>query len=148
MRKRVLIVDDERPIGYMLSKQLEQWGYRCATALSGQEALALLPKSEFDLMLLDARMPGISGLEVLKQSKRDFASMPVVMLSAAIDLKIVADAVALGADDYITKPCNPDDLKSKIQQVMEGRELANQITNGFNAATTTGTPVSSVKSNS
>ena len=146
MRKSVLIVDDEQPIGYMLSKQLEQWGYRCATALSGQEALALLGRCQFDLMLLDVRMPGISGLEVLKQSRRDFASMPVVMLSAVIDLKVVADAIALGADDYIKKPCNPDDLQSKIQQVMERRELANQITNGFNAATTTGTPASSVKS--
>ncbi len=146
MRKSILVVDDEQPIGYMLSKLLEQWGYRCATALSGQEALTLLERRQFDLMLLDVRMPGISGLEVLKQSKRDFPSMPVVMLSAVIDLKIVADAIALGADDYIKKPCDPDDLKSKIQCVMERTELANQITNGFNPATTTGTPASSVKS--
>ena len=146
MRKSVLIVDDEQPMVYMLSKQLEHWGYPCATALCGQEALAALGTRQFDLMLLDVRMPGISGLEVLKQSKRDFPSMPVVMLSAVIDLKIVADAIALGADDYIKKPCDPDDLKSKIQCVMERTELANQITNGLNAATTTGTPGSSVKS--
>ena len=133
MKKSVLIVDDEQPMVYMLSKQLEHWGYPCATALCGQEALAALGTRQFDLMLLDVRMPGISGLEVLKQSKRDFPSMPVVMLSAVIDLKIVADAIALGADDYIKKPCDPDDLKSKIQCVLERRELANQITNGFNA---------------
>ncbi len=128
MRKSVLIVDDEQPIGYMLSKQLEQWGYRCATASTGQEALARLGARQFDLMLLDVRMPEISGLEVLKQSKMDFPSMPVVMLSAVVDLKIVADAIALGADDYIKKPCDPDDLKSKIQQVMERGEHTPQTT--------------------
>ena len=146
MRKSALVVDDEQSIGFMLSNQLEQWGYRCATASSGREALSYLGTRQFDLMLLDVRMPGISGLEVLKRSKTDFPSMPVVMLSAVIDLKVVADAIALGADDYIKKPCDPDDLKSKIQCVMERTELANQITNGFNAATTTGTPGSSVKS--
>ena len=133
MKKSVLIVDDEQSIGYMLSKQLEHWGYRCATALSGQEALALLGRCQFDLMLLDVRMPGVSGLEVLKQSRKDFPPMRVVMLSAVIDLKVVADAIALGADDYIKKPCDPDDLKSKIQCVLERQELANQITNRSNA---------------
>ena len=142
MKKSVLIVDDEQPIQYMLSKLLEQWGFRCATASSGQEALALLGKRLFDLMLLDVRMPGISGLEVLKQSKRDFPSMPVVMLSAVIDLKVASDAIVLGAKDYVKKPCDPDDLKSRIQSVMERIELANQFTNGFNATELTTIPSS------
>ena len=129
MEKSVLIVDDEQPIQYLLSKLLENWGYRCEAASSGTEALARLRTRQFDLMLLDVRMPGISGLEVLKKSKMDFPSMPVVMLSAVIDLHIVADAVALGADDYIKKPCDPDDLQTRIQRTMERRKSPNQAVN-------------------
>ena len=128
MSNSVLIVDDEQPMRYMLSRQLEQWGCRCATALSGQEALELLGRRQFDLMLLDVRMPGMSGLEVLEQSKRDYPSMPVVMLSAVInDLTVVADAIALGAEDYIKKPCPPDDLKRKILYVMERGEHPSDV---------------------
>ena len=133
MSNSVLIVDDEQPVGYMLSKQLEKWGCQCATALSGQEALTLLERRQFDLMLLDVRMPGMSGLEVLEQSKRDYPSMPVVMLSAVInDLTIVADAIALGAEDYIKKPCPPDDLKRKILHVMvRGEHPSDPSTNSL-----------------
>ncbi len=133
MVKSILIVDDEQPIQYLLSKLLENWGYRSVAVSSGTEALARLRTRQFDLMLLDVRMPGISGLEVLKKSKMDFPSMPVVMLSAVIDLHIVADAIALGAADYVRKPCNPDDLEATIREVIERRELKNQVNNDFKA---------------
>lgn len=126
MRKPALIVDDERPIQYLLSKQLEPWGYVCAAVSSGQEALEKLASRHFDLMLLDVRMPGMSGLEVLRQSRDDHPAMCVVMLSALLDVKVMAEAIALGADDYITKPCDPDDLKIRLQKAHEHRELVNQ----------------------
>ena len=126
MRKSVLIVDDEAPIQYLLSKQLEQWGYVCAAVSSGQEALEKLASRQFDLMLLDVRMPGISGLEVLRQSRDDHPAMVVVMLSALMDVKVIAEAIAMGADDYIAKPCDPDDLNIRLRKAHEHRELVNR----------------------
>ena len=81
---------------------------------------------QFDLMLLDVRMPGMSGLEVLRQSRDDHPAMCVVMLSALMDVKVIAEAVALGADDYITKPCDQDDLAIRLRKAHEHRELVNQ----------------------
>ncbi len=126
MRQSALIVDDEQPVQYLLSKQLEQWGYDCAAVSSGQEALEKLANKQFDLMLLDVRMPGMSGLEVLRQSRDDHPAMCVVMLSALMDVKVIAEAIALGADDYITKPCDPDDLSIRLRKAHEHRELVNQ----------------------
>ena len=126
MRKPALKVDDEESIQYLLSKQLEQWGYVCAAVSSGQEALEKLASRQFDLMLLDMRMPGMSGLEVLRQSRDDHPAMCVVMLSALLDVKVMAEAIALGADDYITKPCDPDVLKIRLQKAREHRELVDQ----------------------
>ena len=124
MRKRVLIVDDEWPIRYMLSKQLEQWGYDCTAVSSGQEALEKLASRTFDLMLLDVRMPGTSGLEVLRQSRDDHPAMCVVMLTALVDIKVNAEAIALGADYHVTKPCDPDDLNVRLGRAHENREVA------------------------
>ncbi len=126
MRRRALIVDDEAPIRYLLSKQLETWGYVCAAVSSGREALEILASRTFDLMLLDVRMPGMSGLEVLRQSRDDHPAMCVVMLSAVMDMKVDAEAMALGADDYVTKPCDPDDLNIRLRKAHEHRELVNQ----------------------
>ncbi len=126
MRQSALIVDDEQPVQYLLSKQLEQWGYVCAAVSSGQEALDKLGTRQFALMLLDVRMPGMSGLEVLRQSREDHPAMCVVMHSALMDVKVIAEAIALGADDYITKPCDPDDLNIRLRKAHEHRELVNQ----------------------
>ncbi len=108
----------------MLSKQLEQWGYVCAAVSSGQEALDKLGTRQFALMLLDVRMPGMSGLEVLRQSRDDHPAMCVVMLTALMDLKLNVEVIALGADYYVTKPCDPDDLNVRLRRAHEIREVA------------------------
>ena len=122
-QKTVLIVDDERPIHYALSRLLEQWGYLCVVVSSGQEALERVGSREFDLMLLDVRMPGMSGLEVLKKFRVNNHETSVVMLSAVVDKKLTAEAMKLGADDYIIKPCSPDDLRGRLKRADDRREL-------------------------
>ena len=114
-RKTVLIVDDESAIHYALSRLLEQWGYLCVAVSSGQEALEEVGSRQFDLMLLDIRMPGMSGLEVLKKFRVDHPETTVLMLSAVIDKRLIAQALILGADDYVIVavlqisqgPCSP-----------------------------------------
>ena len=124
--KTALIVDDEGPVQYLLSKQLEQWGYGCTTVSSGQEALEILASRTFDLMLLDLRMPGMSGLEVLRQSRDDHPAMCVVMLSAFMEVNVMAEAITSGADDWISKPCDPDDLSIRLRRAHHHKELVNQ----------------------
>ena len=84
----------------------------------------ILATRTFDLMLLDVRMPGMSGLEVLRQSRDDHPAMCVVMLSAVMDMRVNAEAIALGADDYVVKPCDPDDLNVRLRRAHEIREVA------------------------
>ena len=95
-----------------------------AAVSSGQEALEKLASRTFDLMLLDVRMPGMSGLEVLRQSRDDHPAMCVVMLTALVDIKVNAEAIALGADYHVTKPCDPDDLNVRLRRAHEIREVA------------------------
>ena len=121
-RKTALIVDDEMPVQYALLKLLEQWGYLCVGVSSGQEALDRVATREFDLMLLDVRMPGMSGLEVLKVFREDNPGASVVMLSAVIDKALTTKAIKLGADDCVLKPCSPDELRTKLQRAYERRE--------------------------
>ena len=123
-QKKVLIVDDEKPIQYALTALLEGWGYVCVAVSSGQEALETVTQLEFDLLLLDVRMPGISGLEFLKRFRVENSSTSVVMLTAVLDKKLTAEAMKLGADDFVIKPCNPDDLNKRLERAYERRKSA------------------------
>ena len=123
-QKKVLIVDDEKPIQYALTALLEGWGYVCVAVSSGQEALETVTQLEFDLLLLDVRMPGISGLEFLKRFRVENSSTSVVMLTAVLDKKLTAEAMKLGADDFVIKPCNPDDLNKRLERAYERRQSA------------------------
>ena len=133
-KKTGLIVDDEKLVQYVLLKQLEPLGYECEFASSGQEALEKVADKEFDLMLLDMRMPGMSGLKVLQMFRPEHPRTCIVVLSAVADAFIAADAMRLGADDYLVKPCHPADLATRLQRAFARRELVNKG----------GTPVSQV----
>jgi len=122
--KTVLIVDDEKSIQYALSKLLEGWGYGCVAVSSGQEALETVTRLDFDLMLLDVRMPGMSGLDFLKRFRIDNSRTSVVMLTAVLDKKLTAEAMKYGADDFIVKPCSPDNLNKRLQRAYDRRQSA------------------------
>ncbi|MCL4806676.1 MAG: response regulator [Thermoanaerobaculia bacterium] len=102
----VLVVDDNDENREMLSRRLRGHGFTIATAASGPEALRLLEETPFDLVLLDVVMPGMSGLEVLRdlRSRHAAADLPVVMATARDDSNDVVTALRLGANDYVTKP--------------------------------------------
>ena len=119
-----LIVDDEQTIQYVLSRELEQLGYECVTASSGREALTLASGREFDLVMLDVRMPGMSGLEVLKNLRASHQGTCIIMLTAMVETSIAAEAINLGADDYLTKPWESHDLGMRVGRAHKRRSLA------------------------
>lgn len=109
--KQILIVDDDLPIGNMLEEVLTKEGYRTRRAYSGSEALLVLAKEKPDLILLDLMLPGLSGEEVLKQIK----GIPVIVLSAKLDMEHKAELLYDGAVDYVTKPFYTKELLARIR---------------------------------
>lgn len=112
----ILLVDDEERILNFLSTKLRAYGYEVLTAKNGVEALEQMQAQDPDLMVLDLMMPRMDGLEVLKQL-RSFSSVPVIVLSARGTDTDKIKGLGLGADDYLAKPFNPDELVARIDAV-------------------------------
>ena len=122
----ILIVDDNEDNRYTLRLLLESDGHeRVVEASGGKEAIALLEKEKFNLVLLDLMMPDLNGDEVLKiiKANPDSRDMPVVMISADTDTEKVSKCIELGADDYLAKPFNPIILRARITSALRRRSL-------------------------
>jgi len=122
-RFRILVVDDEVRIVNFLESKLKASGYEVLTAANGIEGLEQVQAQQPDLVVLDLLMPKMNGLEMLKQL-RSFSAVPVIVLTA-----MGADAdrikgLELGADDYLPKPFNPDELVARIEAVRRRLEPA------------------------
>jgi two-component system KDP operon response regulator KdpE len=113
---RVLLVDDEPRILRFLEIKLKALGYEVLTAGGGLEALEQAQAQEPDMVVLDVIMPGMDGFETLKQI-RAFSSVPVIILSAKEGNTDKIRGLELGADDYLGKPFNPDELVARIEAV-------------------------------
>jgi len=116
----VLIVDDECAIRDMLRMALEIAGFNCIEADNIQQAYALVVDERPDILLLDWMLPGGSGLELLRRLKRNDVTreLPVIMLTARTAEDNVIQGLDVGADDYITKPCSPKELISRIKALL------------------------------
>jgi DNA-binding response OmpR family regulator len=113
---RVLIVDDEPRIVKFLQVKLKSSGYEVLSAGSGKEALELVQAQEPDIVVLDIVMPGMDGLETLKQI-RTVSGVPVIILSARRENAEKIKGLKLGADDYLAKPFSPDELVARIEAI-------------------------------
>ncbi len=118
MNKSILIVDDEKDFCTVLSDSLSQDRYRVFTALNGKMALQLAKKEKPDLMLLDIKMPGMDGIEVLRKIKKMKKEIVVIMFTAYGTLETARKAMKLGAYDYVTKPVDLFLLKSLVKEVL------------------------------
>jgi len=116
----VLIVDDEPYNVDVLQQELEDMNYNIITASNGKEALDKIKSQQPDLILLDLMMPVVDGFAVLSEIKMDneLRNIPVIIVSAADDSKSVVKGIKQGADDYITKPIDPEHLKSKLKDLL------------------------------
>jgi DNA-binding response OmpR family regulator len=111
---KILIVDDEIQIIRLLGQYLESKGYDVFTATNGVEAIREAQAIEPDVVLLDHIMPGMGGIEVLKAIKEFRPETVVIMLTAVIDESVARITLASGADDYITKPFNLENVETSI----------------------------------
>lgn len=115
----VLIVDDEQVVCELLHKELSERGYLCSTALDGYDALIKLASQDFDIVLLDIRLPGMSGVEVLSKIRSARHNTAAIMITAINSVATAVEAMKLGAVDYIVKPFHLDEVNTSIQMVLE-----------------------------
>ena len=111
----VLLVDDEVPFVETMTKRLNKRDLQVSTAFSGEEALEKLAKeSHVEVVILDVKMPGMDGIETLREIKRQHPLVEVVMLTGHATVETAIEGMKLGAFDYLMKPCDMDVLMSKV----------------------------------
>ena len=124
---KILIVDDELIMRESLSGWLQRDGYSVDTAPSGEEALEKLKEARFDIMLVDIKMEGISGLEVLQQVKESDPDVAVVMITAYGSIPTAIEAMKNGAYDYMLKPFDPNELGVLIEKIIRYQEQEREM---------------------
>ena len=128
MRKtRILVVDDDDNLRWVVQTQLEDAGYDAATAADGPAALAAIQESRPALVLTDLKMPGMSGLELLKKIRADDPEIPVIMITAFGTIQNAVEAVKSGAYDYLTKPIDYEDLLLGVKRALDHTHLMQEV---------------------
>ncbi|MEJ2040244.1 MAG: sigma-54 dependent transcriptional regulator [Desulfosarcinaceae bacterium] len=122
----ILVVDDEETICEALSAWLTKEGYRVRTADSGRQALDCMAEGQFDLYLVDIKMPGMDGLELLKAIKAQQADATVIMITAHGSIQTAVEAMKLGSTDYLCKPFDPEELSLLLERVAANKALRDE----------------------
>jgi len=120
---RLLFVDDEKSLQEFMRSELPRLGHEVTVCQDGRAALKALEKSTFDVAILDLRMPGMTGIEVLEQLKQIAPDTEAVVMTGHASMETAIDAVRLGAFDYITKPCKLAEIEAVLRKVAEKRDL-------------------------
>jgi CheY-like chemotaxis protein/glycine cleavage system H lipoate-binding protein len=119
-RTRILVVDDELPVCKSVSKALEA-KYLVETALSGEEAVRKVNSADYDVVITDLMMPGLSGIDLLRQLGESRPKTSVIMITGYPSIKSAVESIKQGAYDYIPKPFTPDELRSVVSRALESR---------------------------
>jgi len=120
MSKRILLIDDEEHIRRMVRLTLETAGYEVSEAGDGEAGLAAYGDgTSWDVVLLDQKMPGLDGLEVLRQIKARDAGAPVIMVTAFASIELAVDAMKLGATDFVRKPMTPEIVRGAVTAALQ-----------------------------
>jgi two-component system alkaline phosphatase synthesis response regulator PhoP len=119
MTTYVLVVDDEGPNRYSVSKTLQRVGYVVHEAANGEEALEMVSSQEYDVVLTDIRMPGIDGVELLRRIKENSTDSIVILMTGYASLGTAVEALRLGAHDYLIKPSSSADIRQSVARGVE-----------------------------
>lgn len=125
---RLLVVDDNKVNRILLSRGLEQYGHIVETAENGKQALEMLKRGEYDLVLLDIEMPEMNGYQVLEACLQDaeLRDLPIIMTSSLDELDSVVKCIELGAEDYLNKPVNYVLLRARVNASLEKKRLRDE----------------------
>lgn len=118
MKKKILVVDDEVMVRVVLRKILIKEGYKVLSARDGERAIKKIENEEFDLVLLDLKMPGIDGMETLEKIRKINKNIPVILISGYLTNEKVERATKLGISDYIEKPFNLHEVELKTRRAL------------------------------
>ena len=118
-QKRILLVDDETNVRTVFSDVLRKESYIVKGVKDGPEAIKAIDEDNFDLALVDLRMPCMDGIEVLKNIKKRKPQIPVIIYTGYGSITTAVEAMRKGATDYLNKPFSPEDLKSSIRKALE-----------------------------
>ena len=127
MNGRILVVDDDPSLRRVLQVQLEQEGYEVAVTASAQQTLSVLQLRQFDLVITDLKMPGMSGLELLKHARLQYPNTIIIMLTAFGTVDTAVEAMKAGAYDYLTKPVHQDEMSVVVRRALEHLHLVEQV---------------------
>src|SRR6185369_11404418 len=124
---RILVADDEESMRWVLSKALKRKGFSVDLAVDGRQALSMIQDGSYDLAILDIKMPGINGLDLLDKIREQKKELLVVIMTAEASMKNAVEAMKRGAYDYITKPFDLDVIDAIIEKVGRARDVAGQV---------------------
>ncbi len=119
---KVLVVDDEKDFVEMFSLRLEENGEKVFTAYSGKEALSALEKQPIDIVILDIKMPGMDGIDTLREIKKKIPLVEVILLTGHGSTETAVEGMRLGAFDYLMKPADFKEIKTKMSKAWKRKE--------------------------
>jgi YesN/AraC family two-component response regulator len=125
MKHKVLIVDDEKNIRLTLKTALSKAGYEVETAVNGEDGLTKLKEEEIPVVLLDMKMPGMDGIQFLKEVTDKDIATKVIMITGYSSVETAVETLKLGAVDYLRKPFKPEEIISIVEDVFERHEIEN-----------------------
>ncbi|ETT87221.1 response regulator [Viridibacillus sp. FSL R5-0477] len=117
--KKILIVDDQQGIRLLLNEVFKKEGYETYLAANGLEALQYIDKIMMDCVLLDMKIPGMDGIEILKRINKQLPDLPVLMMTAYGELDLIKEAEALGAKHYFTKPFDIYEVRDVVNKILK-----------------------------
>ncbi|MBI2931272.1 MAG: sigma-54-dependent Fis family transcriptional regulator [Planctomycetes bacterium] len=123
---RILVIDDEEVVRASCTRVLGDDGHLVETVVGGVEGLALIEKKPFDILIVDLKMPGMGGMEVLQRAKETHPELDVLIITGYSTVETAVQAMKLGAFDYICKPFSPDELSLVVRRVVEKRRLTTE----------------------
>jgi two-component system NtrC family response regulator len=126
-KERILVVDDDESLRRVLQVQLEQQGYSVTPAASAQQTFSALQLRSYDLVITDLKMPGLTGIELLKQMRSQYPETIVIILTAFGTVETAVQAMKAGAYDYLTKPVDPEEMSLVVGRALEHLRLVQEV---------------------